>query len=321
MTNTLITRRTLLRTAGTLAGGALASRFVPGSLAHALVQQAAQDPIAAQRAALAAAPIERVPLAPNLTMLAGPGGNVVVLSGPDGKVVVDGFVQNVWTGLKQVLDGMGNQRITTMIDTHWHFDHADNNANFRMAGAAVLAHANTTKRMSETHELLGMRFTPAPANMLPTRTFTQNEKLQANGEGMELGYIPPAHTDTDIYIRFQKANVLHLGDTFFNGMYPFIDAGTGGSINGMIAAADRSLKMADGATKIVPGHGPLGDRAALTRFRDMMADVRDRVQKLKTAGRTLEQVVAAKPSATHDGVWGGGFLMPDVFVTIVYSTL
>lgn len=166
-----------------------------------------------------------------------------------------------------------------------------------------------------------MRFNPAPANALPTETFKQNQKLQANGEVLELGYIPPSHTDTDISILYTKANVLHLGDTFFNGMYPVIDGGTGGSINGMIAAADRSIKMVDVKTRIIPGHGLVADRAALLKYRDMMVDTRDRIQKLKSSGRKLEDVVAAKPTAQHDAAWGKGFLTPEQYVAFVYNTL
>jgi glyoxylase-like metal-dependent hydrolase (beta-lactamase superfamily II) len=254
-------------------------------------------------------------------MLSGPGGNVVILNGPDGKIVVDSFVQPAWPGLKQVLDSLGTARITALVDTHWHFDHSDNNENFRKAGATVLAHANTKKRLSETHELLGMRFPPAPAGALPTETFTNTHSLTANGEQVALGHVPPAHTDTDIYIRFAKANVLHLGDLFFNGIYPFIDGGTGGSINGMIRGVDTCLGLADGSTKIVPGHGPLADKAALTSFRDMLVTVRDRVQKLKTSGRTLEQVVAENPTKEFDPTWGKGFMPPAMFVGIVYNTL
>jgi glyoxylase-like metal-dependent hydrolase (beta-lactamase superfamily II) len=216
---------------------------------------------------------------------------------------------------------MGSAPIRTLIDTHWHFDHADNNANFRMAGAQILAHENTKKRLLEAHDLLGMHFPPSPANALPTQTFTASQRLQVNGENLSLIYIPPAHTDTDISIQYPRANVLHLGDTFFNGVYPFIDASTGGRVNGMIDAATKALGMVDAGTKIVPGHGPLADRAALTRYRDVLVAVRDRVQKLKSEGKTVEEVVAAKPTAEFDATWGGGFMMPDVFVGIVYSTL
>jgi glyoxylase-like metal-dependent hydrolase (beta-lactamase superfamily II) len=316
-----MTRRELLRGAA-VAGGAL---LVPSWIdsAYGWTQQAAQsaDPIEAMRKNFAAIPIERVKLTDNLTMLSGPGGNIVVLNGPDGKVVVDSFVQSVWTGLKQTLDGMGASPIQTLIDTHWHFDHADNNENFRKAGAAIVAHENTKKRLSETHTLLGMTFKPAPPDALPTRTFKDTHTLTANGDQLTLGYIPPAHTDTDIYIRFAKGNVLHLGDLFFNGMYPFIDVSTGGSINGMIRAAGTTLKLADASTKIVPGHGPIATREDLTKFQDMLVTVRDRVQKLKKEGRKLEEVVAAEPTKDLDPIWGKGFMQAKDFIGIVFSSL
>ena len=323
--STQITRRQLIKATTAVGGGALLTRLLPASLgaAYARVQQAAApvDPLAAARAQTAAAPIEALTLTDTLTMLSGPGGNVVVLNGPDGRIVVDTFVQGVWPALKQVLDAMSNAPITLLINTHWHFDHADNNESFRNAGAGILAHDNTRRRLSEPHDLLGMHFDPAPEAARPTDTFTETRTLEANGERLDLGCIPPAHTDTDIYIHYTRANVLHMGDVFFNGMYPFIDASTGGSISGTIAGAERMLNMANTTTKIVPGHGPLGDRAALTRYRDVLADVRERVQTLKGAGRSLQDVVAAKPTADHDAVWGRGFMQPDDFVAIVYKTL
>lgn len=326
MKRTQFTRRELLKTATVFGGGALLAPLFPASIGRAYaaaVQQAPApaDPLAATRAQMAAAPIEARRLSDTLTMLSGPGGNVVVLNGPDGKIVVDSFVQGVWPALKQRLDGLGTAPVKLVIDTHWHFDHTDNNESFRNAGAGILAHENTRKRLSEPHDLLGMHFNPAPAAALPTDTFTQTRTIEANGERVDLGYIPPAHTDTDIYVHYTRANVLHLGDVFFNGVYPFIDASTGGSINGMIVGAEGMFKMADGATKIVPGHGPLGDRTALTKYRDVLVDVRDRVRKLKDAGRSLQDVVAAKPTADLDPTWGKGFMQPNDFVTIVYNTL
>ena len=279
------------------------------------------DPLAQMRATMGAPAIETVKLTDNLVMLSGPGGNVAVLYGPDGKVVVDTFLQPAWERLKQSLDGLSDARITSLINTHWHFDHVDNNQNFRQAGAEIVAHDNTKKRLSETHDLLGIHFTPAPAEALPTQTFAATHKMAANGEALELTHVGPAHTDTDIFIRYMKANVLHMGDVFFNGIYPFIDQGTGGSINGMIAGAEQGLKLADNRTRIVPGHGPLADRAALVRARDMLVTVRDRVQKLKTSGQGLADVVAAKPTKDLDEVWGKGFMPPDNFVTLVYDTL
>jgi glyoxylase-like metal-dependent hydrolase (beta-lactamase superfamily II) len=266
-------------------------------------------------------PITTTPLTPNLTLLAGPGGNVVVLNGADGKVVVDTFVQPAWQNLKTTLEKLGNQKITTVIDTHWHFDHSDNNTAFRKEGAGIVAHDNTKKRMSESHVLMGSKIPPSPAEALPTLTFAATRRIDANGEHVMLGKIPNAHTDTDIYIKFQNANVLHLGDVFFNGMYPFIDASTGGSINGMIDGVSFSMKQADASTRIVPGHGPLGDLKSLTRFRDMLVTARDSVAKLKKSGQTLQQVIAAQPTKDLDPVWGKGFFPPNDFVALVYNTL
>lgn len=323
--STPLTRRDLLRGGAIVAGGALLPAWPAWLVSEGWAAQAAAatDQLAAARAGMAAAPIATTTLTDSLAMLSGPGGNVVVLNGPDGKVVVDTFVQGAWEKLKQALDAMGPAPLKAAIDTHWHFDHADNNAAFRAGGAAVIAHANTAKRMAQRHDVkaLGMVFPASPPEALPTVTFSDTHRLDANGDQITLGYVPPAHTDTDIYIRFAKGNVLHMGDLFFNGMYPFIDASTGGNIGGMIAAADACLKLADAGTKIVPGHGPLADVGALTTYRDMMATVRDRVQKLKAAGRTAEEAVAAKPTADLDAVWGKGFFPPDAFVSIVYATL
>jgi cyclase len=246
-----------------------------------------------------------------------------VLDGPDGKYVVDTFISTAWTNFKEKLDGLGSEPLRIVIDTHWHIDHTDNNANLHAAGATVLAHENTKTRMSEAHDIaiFGVHFPASPAEALPQQTFSSSQKLQANGEILVLQHFSPAHTDSDIYIHFQKANVIHMGDTFFNGFYPFIDSETGGKIGGMIAAADKILPLADNNTKIVPGHGPLGNKADLTKSRDMLVVARDRVQKLKDAGKSADEITASKPFADLDSTWGKGMLNSDVFVQVVYSTL
>ena len=314
-----LTRREWLRRAGLVSGGAIAAAALP-EWTYAFHGQPG-DQIAAMRAQLGAAPITITELAPHLSMLAGPGGNVVVSRGSDGKFLVDTFVQPAWTNLTAALDKLGNEKIATVIDTHWHFDHSDNNGAFRKIGAGIVAHDNTKKRMSEEHVLMGSKIPPSPADALPTLTFSATRRIDANGESLMLGKIPNAHTDTDIYIKFQKANVLHLGDVFFNGMYPFIDGTTGGSITGMIDGVTFSMKHADKTTKIVPGHGPLGDLAALTGFRDMLVTSRDRVAKLKKSGQTLPEVIAAAPTKDLDAVWGKGFFPPNDYVALVYNTL
>ncbi len=326
----LTTRREMLQQASRLASGAFFAQLFPPSLLRASTGRYAQqpsaapaDPVAARRAYLAAIPIQTQKLADNLTLLSGPGGNVVALNGPDGKVVVDTFILGAWPKLKEALDGLGSAPLKFVIDTHWHFDHTDNNASLHAAGATVLAHENTKKRMSETHDLpiLGLHFPPSPPEALPQQTFAATHKLQANGETLMLEHVSPAHTDTDIYIHFQKANVIHMGDLFFNGFYPFIDASTGGKITGMIAAADKTLPLANNDTKIVPGHGQLGNKADLAKFREMLVTVRDRIQKLKSAGKTAQEAVAEKPFADLDAAWGKGFLNSDLFVQVVYLTL
>jgi cyclase len=315
-----ITRRQLLRSA---LGSTTLIPFARTRFADLIAAggHQAADPLAERRAKMGAIPIVSTRLADNLTMLAGPGGNVIVLNGPDGKLVVDTFVQPAWPALKQLLDAMGKAPVKLLIDTHWHFDHTDNNEQFRKTGAAILAQVNTKKRMAQAHDGLGMHFPPSPAAALPTQTFVDLHKLQLNGERVEAGRIPPAHTDTDAYVHFARGNALHMGDVFFNGTYPFIDASTGGSINGQIAGASLGLRLSDNTTKIVPGHGPVADKAALTAYRDMLVTVRDRVQKLKAGGRSLAEVTAAKPTADLDATWGKGFMPASDFVAIVYNTL
>ncbi len=319
-------RRCFLRAAGVLAGGALATRYAPGFApldAEAAWQQAktAGNALAERRAQLGATPIETTKLGDNIVMLSGPGGNVVVLYGGDGKVVVDSFVLPAWPKLKSTLDGLNSAPIATLIDTHWHFDHTDNNGHLHTAGATIVAHENTKKRLSEPHDLVGMHFDPAPPDALPTATFADRRMVQANKEQIALFFVPPAHTDTDIVVQFRNANVLHLGDVFFNGFYPFIDASTGGNIDGMISGAERALKLVDSRTRVVPGHGPLGDRAALDRYRTMLATVREKVFALKKSGKSLKEVQAAKPTADFDATWGKRTMGPDDFVALVFNTL
>jgi glyoxylase-like metal-dependent hydrolase (beta-lactamase superfamily II) len=323
-------RRAMLRDSANLAGSAFLAQLFPASLLRASVPLYAQqpsappaDPVAAFRAQMAANPIQPQKLADNLTLLSGPGGNVVVLNGTDGKFVVDTFVSPAWPKLKESLDGLGNAPLKFVVNTHWHFDHTDNNAPLHAAGATVLAHENTKKRMSETNDLpvLGLHFPPSPAEALPQQTFASSHKLQANGETLLLEHVPPAHTDTDIFIHFQNSNVIHMGDLFFNGFYPYIDGGTGGKVAGMIAAADKVLPLANNYTKIVPGHGPLGSKPDLVKFRDMLVTARDRIQKLHSSGKSAQEAIAAKPFADLEPAWGKGFFNGDVFVQVLYTTL
>jgi cyclase len=331
-------RREMLRGSATLAGSAFLAHLFPMPLLRASAvsrpQQAPSpaDLLASMRAKFNAVPMKTQELGDNVTIFDGPGGVVTVLNGPDGKFVVDTFVAPAWPRLKEALDGLGDAPLKYVINTHWHFDHTDNNAHLHAAGAAVLAHQNTKKRMSEPHDLpvlyrgadgalASLHFDPSPAEALPQQTFATSYQFQANGEILELQHVAPAHTDSDIYVHFQNANVISMADLFFNGMYPYIDPGTGGTIDGMIAAADKILSLADNDTKIVAGHGPLGNKADLTKSRDILFTSRDRVQRLKSAGKSALEAVAEKPFADLDPVWGNGIINSEQWVQIVYLTL
>jgi len=310
-------RRDFLRAAGAVGIGAVSS----GRL-HADWLLAQSPPtLESMRAQMVATPVQKMSLGPGLTLFCGPGGNVVVLQGSSGKLVVDGFVKPAWTKLKAELDALDGSPIQSLIDTHWHFDHADNNGNFRNAGATVIAHDNTRKRLMEPHDLTGIHMDPVPSAELPTKTFPSGLTLNAGVEQVRIDHVAPAHTDTDIFIHFPKANVLHMGDVFFNGFYPFIDASTGGHINGMIDGVQTALKMVNGQSKIVPGHGPPANRATLEAYAHMLTAIRDKVRALKTSGKSLADVRAAKPSAEFDAAWGKGRMTPDDFVALVYNTI
>ncbi|MHB1700411.1 MAG: MBL fold metallo-hydrolase [Acidobacteriaceae bacterium] len=316
-----MTRRDLLRSASfALGGGVLA-----GTLPSALFAQtpARNDRLAQMRAAGATAKLTTTKLVGNVYSVIGSGGNMAVLDGPDGKLLIDSSFATTAPQLQAALAGISANPLKLLVNTHWHFDHTDGNQAIHKEGALILAHENTRKRMSTPQDLalMGMHFDPSPADALPQITFAETEEIYFNGQHLRLGHYAPAHTDTDIFIHFIPANVIHTGDIWFNGLYPVIDYSTGGNVNGMVAAAARTLGMADGQTIIIPGHGPVGNKAALQGYHDMLATVRDRVSKLKAAGKSSEEAVAAKPTAEFDAAWGHGLFTGDQFTDLVYKTL
>src|SRR5256714_4286662 len=238
------TRREWLQMMAAMAAGELVDGLCHRELARAAtgrVAQQQQDRVAQFRAQIGAIPIQAQPLAKNVSLFAGPGGNVVVLRGSDGLVVVDTFVAPAWPKLQESLKGLGAP-VKTVINTHWHFDHTDNNASLRAAGATLVAHENTKLRMTQPHHLavLELDFPPSPASALPQRVFKEGYKLEANGERLTVTHVPPAHTDNDVVVQFDKAKVLHTGDVFFNGRDPFVDGATGGRLGGTIPGRGRA---------------------------------------------------------------------------------
>jgi glyoxylase-like metal-dependent hydrolase (beta-lactamase superfamily II) len=255
-------------------------------------------------------------------VLEGSGGNIAVLTGPDGKVLVDAGIGVSRPRLSKALDGLGREPVTHLINTHWHFDHADGNEWLHSVGARIIAQDNTRKHLSgiQRVEDWDYNFLQAPAGAIPSEVFAREHSLKLNGTSIALKYYGPAHTDGDISVTFAEANVVHVGDTYWNGIYPFIDYSTGGSIGGMIAACDATLAVANNDTIIIPGHGkPVSNKAELREFRDMLAAIRDNVAKLKQQGRSRDETVAAKPTAAFDAKWGQFVIDPGFFAKLVYQ--
>ena len=256
-------------------------------------------------------------------MLQGLGGNIGVSSGPDGVILVDDQYAPLTEKIRTALAALNPGAIRFILNTHWHFDHTGGNENFGKRGIVIVAHENVRRRMSAEQFMTSFpQVVPAsPSGALPVVTFTDAVTFYYNGDSISAFHVPPAHTDGDVIVWFRHANVIHMGDTFFNGRYPLVDLASGGSVDGFIVAADRVLALSDANTKIIPGHGPLGDRVALQSFRTMMMTVRDRIKQAIAAGRTLDQVKAAKPTADLDAVWGNGRITPTLFVEILYQEL
>jgi glyoxylase-like metal-dependent hydrolase (beta-lactamase superfamily II) len=257
----------------------------------------------------------------NLWVLAGAGGNIIVLPGPDGKLLIDAGYATCQSQITQALLGINSNPIKHLVDTHWHFDHTDGNAWIHGAGATIIAHDNTLKRLGTRQEIPAFAgtFPPSPAGALPTVVFSSERNFGLNGEQIQLEHYSPAHSDSDISVRFAAANVLHTGDTWFNGFYPFIDYHNGGTLQGMLMASARNVQRVNDDTIIVPGHGPVGDKSNLLAYDRMLNAVHERVAGLKRRGRSLSETIAAKPSAEFDSKWGGGWIGPGTFVELVYT--
>ena len=191
------------------------------------------------------------------------------------------------------------------------------------AGALVFAQDRVRDRLLEgqDNKFFGRKVPPASGKALPVVTFGETTTLHVNGEDAVAFHVAPAHTDGDVMVWFPKANVLHMGDTFFNGLYPIIDLESGGSVDGMIGAAELALGRVQADTKIIPGHGPVTDKVTLQAYHDMLVGVRAAVAKLVAEKKTLDETVAAKPTAPWDDKWGKGFIKPDVFTKVVYTEL
>lgn len=267
--------------------------------------------------------IETIPVADGIYMLMGSGGNIGLSVGDDGAFLVDDQYGPLSEKILAAVAEQTDMPVEFVVNTHWHGDHVGGNENMAATGAVIVAHENVRERMSTTQFIraFGMEEPPAPAGALPVITFDDGVTLHWNGEEIRIFHVAPAHTDGDAVIHFVGADVIHSGDTYFNGIYPFVDVDTGGNFEGMIAAADAILELAGENTKIIPGHGPLSNRAQLQAYRDMMVTVRERINSMVEEGLDRDAVVAAAPTSDLDAVWGGGFLQPDMWVGIAFDAL
>jgi cyclase len=256
-------------------------------------------------------------------MLEGQGGNITVAVAKDGIIMVDSQYAPLHDKIKAAISSISNQPIKYVINTHFHGDHVGGNESFSRDGAIVIAEVNVKNRLASgtTNGLTGVKTPPATPAALPSKTYTGHFQIRLRGRVADLKHIENAHTDGDTYVWFKTANVLSTGDTFTQGRYPNIDFANGGNIKGMIAATDAYLKLANAKTRIVPGHGPLADKAALAEYRTMLITARDRMAKLVKDGKTEDEVVAAKPFADLDARWAPTELAGRNFIRVVYHSL
>ena len=293
---------------GTLAAlGALAA-LGTGAVSAAQAQQDMSDVV-----------IETVELEADLFVLFGRGGNIGLSVGEDGAFLIDDQYAPLTEKILAAIAAVTDEPVRWVLNTHWHGDHTGGNENLGRAGAMIVAHQNVYRRMNpaEFAELAG-RSSQAPSVALPVVSFDQSIRFHWNGRHIEVVHIPAAHTDGDAVVHFPRANVFHMGDTFFNGRYPFVDVDSGGDVDGVIAAANFVLERADDETRIIPGHGPVASAGDLRTYRDMLETVRLRVASLAAAGRTEDQTVADLPTADLDDTWGSN---PERFVRAVYRSV
>jgi glyoxylase-like metal-dependent hydrolase (beta-lactamase superfamily II) len=280
-------------------------------------------PLASAQQDFSKVQIQTIDVAPGVHMLIGSGGNIGVSSGADGVLIIDDQYAPLTEKIRAAVSAISSAPIRFVVNTHWHGDHTGGNENMGGTGAVIVAHENVRRRMStEQVSEFFKRTTPAsPKGALPVVTFTADVSFHVNGDELHVFHVDPAHTDGDSIIHWKSANVFHMGDLYFSGGFPFIDLESGGSVDGVIAAADKVLALANDASKIIPGHGPLATRKDLTGYRDMLKTIRSRVQSQISAGKSLDEVKATRPTKDWDDNLGKGFIKGDQLTEFVYRSL
>ncbi|MEO6726192.1 MAG: MBL fold metallo-hydrolase [Blastocatellia bacterium] len=258
-------------------------------------------------------------VAGNIYMLEGSGGNIGVSVGPDGILIVDDQYAPLADKIKAALKQLGDGKLKFVINTHWHGDHTGSNSIFGM-DSTIIAHDNVRKRLNSTNTVMGQTSQPAPKLALPIITFDQSLSVHFNGEEIKAIHYPNGHTDGDGVIFFTGANVVHMGDDFFSGMFPFVDLDSGGSVEGLIKNVANVIAKLPADVKIIPGHGPLSTVDDLKKFHQMLVETSDVVRNQIKAGKKLEEVKAAGLPAKWDS-WGKGFMKTPNWIEIVFKSL
>jgi cyclase len=267
--------------------------------------------------------VEPIKVAPGVTMLTGAGGNIGVSTGDDGVLVIDSQFAALSEKIQAAIKALSDKPVRFLLNTHWHPDHTGGNEAMAKGGATIIAHDSARKRLAagQFQALFNRQIPAAPAQALPVITFDDEVELHWNGDDIHAFHVPPAHTDGDVVIHFEKANVIHAGDVFFSGGYPLIDEASGGNFLGYIAAAEKILSLCNDKTKIIPGHGPLSDTKGMQAWHEMLTKIRDRVKASAAAGKTLAQVQAEHPTKEWDATYGKGFIKPDQFVEWAFKSV
>lgn len=272
--------------------------------------------------------IRTTKLTDTIYMLQGAGGNIGLSVGPDAVFMIDDQYAPLSPKIEAAIKSITPKPVNFVVNTHWHGDHTGGNANIGKSGAYIIAHDNVRRRLDSDQfiDFMRSKVAPSPKEVLPVVTFSQDVTFHINGDEVNMFHVPVAHTDGDGIVHFRRANIIHMGDVYFNGFYPFIDYSSGGTPDGFIAAVERVLKLADDRladdrTRIIPGHGPLASRADLTAYRDMLVGTIGNIKKLVAEGKVLDEVVAAKPTAAFDEKWGKGFVPPARYIEMVMKGL
>lgn len=280
-------------------------------------------PALAQDQDFSAVQIETQQVGSGLYMLIGSGGNIALSTGPDGSVLVDTQYAPLNQKIVAAVRAAGGGDVEYVINTHWHGDHTGGNEPLGKAGAVIIAHDNVLTRMSTEQFMaaFNQRVAPSPAAARPVVTFPTRTTFHLNGNVVNVVHVENAHTDGDSIVHFANANVIHTGDTYMKDVYPFIDVGSMGSIDGFIRSSEAVLARSDANTKIIPGHGALANKSDMQRFHDMLVKVRGNIQTLIDQGKTEDEVFAAKPTDEFDAAWGQGFMTPEQFTRFAYQSL